>query len=99
MCCFLHIIDNVLGNVLLGVLHLLVIVLFHIYCFIEQWGVGDIHMERRLVGEIPNSTQIGPDTVRWWWSYISPPEEGWTIHLNPYFNHFHIAILESRVSL
>lgn len=38
-CCLSHIIDNVFGNVLLGVLHLPVIVLFHIYCFIV-WGIS-----------------------------------------------------------
>ena len=92
MCCLLHIIDNVFGNVLLGVVHLPVIVLFHIYCFIEQHP-GDIQPHRKEAGggQMPYSTQIGPDMVRWLWSYISPEgRDGQSISiLNS--NHYCIA--------
>ena len=93
-CCLLHIIDNVFGNVLLGVVHLAVIVLFHIYWFIEQQHPGiSSHTERRLVVWWAN-TLFNPN---WTWHgqmvvviYLTRGE-GWTINFNPYFNHYCIA--------
>ena len=109
MCCLLHIIDNVFGNVLLGVVHLPVIVLFHIYCFIEQLHIycfieqhpGDIQPHRKEAGggQMPYSTQIGPDMVRWLWSYISPEgRDGQSISiLNPTTIALPMAIQDAEV--
>ena len=50
ICCLLNIIDNVFGNVLLGVVHLPVIVLFHTYCFIEGPGRCGGYPHRKEAG-------------------------------------------------